>query len=155
MARAVFRSQWEKLFGRVDSPIEARFLETFCPLAIEHGFEVAKASKGAGIIIVEPQKWFDQYRLDFLVTYPFFGDVLQIAIECDGHEFHEKTKEQAKKDKRRDRDLQRLGIQVFHFTGSEIFNAPTMCADEVLDAIETFQTDCFVRHLDEAQRKAA
>ena len=46
-----------------------------------------------------------------------------IAVECDGHEFHEKTKQQAARDKARDRD---------RFTGSEIWKDPGACADEVL-----------------------
>lgn len=155
MTRAVFRSQWEKRFGRVESPIEAAFLESFCPMAIEHGYVIAKRSSGAWTIIIEPQRWFDQYRLDFLITYPFFGDTLQIAVECDGHDFHEKTKAQARKDKARDRSLQRLGVEVFRFAGSELHASANTCAAEVLDAIEAFQTECCVRAMEEADRRAA
>lgn len=43
-----------------------------------------------------------------------------IAVECDGHDFHERTKEQAERDKARDRELQMLGWEVARFTGSEI-----------------------------------
>lgn len=53
-----------------------------------------------------------------------------VAIECDGHDFHEKTKEQAQRDKRRDRDLQRLGWRVVRFTGSEICRDPRLAAYE-------------------------
>lgn len=55
-----------------------------------------------------------------------------LVVECDGHDFHEKTKEQAKRDKRRDRDLMSKGFHVLRFTGSEIFNAPKGCADEAV-----------------------
>ncbi len=53
-----------------------------------------------------------------------------LILECDGHDFHEKTKEQAAKDKRRDRELQHLGYRVFRFTGSEIHNDAIACAIE-------------------------
>jgi very-short-patch-repair endonuclease len=54
-----------------------------------------------------------------------------LVIECDGNDFHEKTKEQVKKDKQRDRELTNLGYKILRFSGSEIFNNPTACAEEV------------------------
>lgn len=54
-----------------------------------------------------------------------------LAIECDGHEFHEKTKEQAERDKRRDRDLQSIGWTVARLTGAEIFRDPYAAAESV------------------------
>ena len=44
-----------------------------------------------------------------------------MAIECDGHDFHEKTKEQAQRDKEKDRILQANGWLIARFTGSEIY----------------------------------
>lgn len=58
-----------------------------------------------------------------------------IYIECDGHAFHERTPEQAARDKRRDRWLTRTGV-VLRFTGSEINRDPTGCAAEVLDRLD-------------------
>jgi len=43
------------------------------------------------------------------------------AIELDGHEFHERTKEQAQRDRERDRNLAAIGYQVLRYTGSEIY----------------------------------
>jgi len=59
----------------------------------------------------------------------------KLIIECDGHDFHERSKEQARKDKKRDRFLQSLGIPVFRFSGSEIWNNVFKCAQEVLEAL--------------------
>ena len=54
-----------------------------------------------------------------------------MAVELDGHDFHEKTKEQSKNDKERDRILQSHGYFVARYTGSEIYNNPQkVCADE-------------------------
>ncbi|WP_339161742.1 DUF559 domain-containing protein [Siminovitchia sp. FSL W7-1587] len=62
-----------------------------------------------------------KYRIDIYVEVVFKGEEYRFAIECDGHDFHEKTKEQAARDKRRERDLQSAGIHVIRFTGSEIW----------------------------------
>ena len=59
----------------------------------------------------------------------------KLVIECDGHEFHEKTKEQVKKNNERDYDLKMAGYDVLHFSGSQIYNEPFRCAKETLDLI--------------------
>jgi very-short-patch-repair endonuclease len=54
-----------------------------------------------------------------------------VIVECDGHDFHEKTKEQAQRDKSRDRYLTSQGYRVLRFTGSEIYRDAEKCAKEV------------------------
>lgn len=56
----------------------------------------------------------------------------KLAVECDGHNFHERTKEQASTDRERDRELQAAGYPVFRFTGSDIWNDPMGCARQAL-----------------------
>lgn len=73
------------------------------------------------------------YRLDFLVEF----EGVKVAIECDGHDFHEKTKAQAAKDKKRDRYLQAKGYRILHFTGSEIFNGTASVFEEVDELLTT------------------
>lgn len=51
-----------------------------------------------------------------------------IAVFCDGHDFHERTKEQAARDRKIDRDLQFADIPVLRFTGSEIHHDAHGCA---------------------------
>lgn len=57
------------------------------------------------------------------------------AIECDGHDFHEKTKEQSTHDRKRERELIAEGYTVIRFSGSEIYQDPSKCASEVFDII--------------------
>lgn len=59
------------------------------------------------------------------------------VIECDGHEFREKTKEQVRNDRQRERNLMRLGHQVIRFSGSEIVENPDECAYQVWKIVET------------------
>lgn len=59
---------------------------------------------------------------------------VEFLVECDGHEWHERTKGQATRDKRRDRSLAAAGHSVLRFTGSEIFSNPRASAKEALNA---------------------
>lgn len=54
-----------------------------------------------------------------------------LVIECDGHDFHDRTKQQAAYDRARDRDLLKLDIATARFTGSEIHHEPERCASDV------------------------
>jgi very-short-patch-repair endonuclease len=67
------------------------------------------------------------YHVDFALV----GRRFKIAIELDGHDFHERTKEQARRDKSRDRALQAIGWHVLRFTGSEVYRNATACVYEV------------------------
>ena len=85
-----------------------------------------------GEVELIPQAKLGDYRVDFLLKFNGMDSKEKlIVIECDGHEFHEKTKEQAQRDKKRDRQLATFGCIVLRFTGSEIFRNPSRCADEV------------------------
>lgn len=72
------------------------------------------------------------FRVDFLIRAKVGGKRRQVIVECDGHEFHEKTKEQAAKDKQRARMLVLEGYIVLNYTGSEIWGSPFKCAREAL-----------------------
>lgn len=81
----------------------------------------------------------EKVRVDFLVSF-FDRDKEineQFVIECDGHDFHDRTKEQAAKDRRRDRYFAKQGIMVIRFTGSEITQDPSWCAREIENIIRT------------------
>lgn len=85
-----------------------------------------------------PEGWKAQvevgpYRVDFVHTFQMFKDQKEymVAVELDGHDFHEKTKAQAKRDKQKDRYLMSQGYYVMRFTGSEVWNDPLACVNEV------------------------
>lgn len=68
------------------------------------------------------------YRIDFA----FFVRDRRFAVELDGHDFHEKTREQASRDKARDRALVEEGWIPLRFTGSDVYANPISVVDEVL-----------------------
>jgi len=117
-----------RLLERAESPIEERLaIHLACAIGPEalivpqHEVVVAGA----------------KYRLDFAID----PEEERIAVECDGHEFHERTKEQAARDKGRDRALQAAGWRVLRFTGSEIWADPGKCAREVHGMIGSHGSD--------------
>jgi very-short-patch-repair endonuclease len=87
-------------------------------------------------IILACQVPLGDYRVDFAMNVRGAQPPYWLVIECDGHDFHEKTKAQAARDKKRDRELQARGLRVFRFTGSEIWRAPHLCAIEILTMVE-------------------
>lgn len=143
---------YDASMARCESPIEKRFLDSLLFLCIQQTFEIKLQGEYIGVIEggfpitvrITPQWQFGKYRCDFYIEMerPNFGaDITQntttrIAVECDGHDFHERTKEQATRDKERDREMTKGGLKVFRYTGSEIFKDPIKCAKEVLDFLE-------------------
>lgn len=100
-----------------------------------HGTEVYDTSNGIAFLMPqaviegadETQDW--RYRVDFMLILgrrPAHRKCF--AIECDGHEWHEKTKQQVARDKLRDRRLVLDGIVPIRFSGSEIHRAPVACS---------------------------
>ena len=82
---------------------------------------------------VQAQAPIDRYRADFVVGLRHCPNAAKIVVECDGHDFHERTKDQADRDKARDRLMQSLGYIVFRFTGTELYRDALKCADEVIN----------------------
>jgi very-short-patch-repair endonuclease len=82
---------------------------------------------------VFPQVTIGAYCVDFLILHIEGLEGLGgVVVECDGHAFHDRTKEQAAHDKARDRFLQERGYKVLRFTGSEICRNAVGCADQAL-----------------------
>lgn len=81
---------------------------------------------------IAPQVQVGDYRVDFVVGHCADYDKPKrcVVVECDGHAFHEKTKEQVARDKARDRFLSIHYGKVIRFTGSEIYRDPAKCAIE-------------------------
>ena len=118
--------------------------------------EIGDSSGSGPRLSLEPQAQLGEHRVDFLLTakYPYYLSHLRklpdgrevrepkeiqkerkIIIECDGHDFHDRTREQARKDRSRDRALQSLGYRVFRYTGSEIWSNVFMCAHEAVTTL--------------------
>lgn len=68
----------------------------------------------------------------------------RIAIELDGHEFHERTAGQVTHRNRRDRDLADAGWSVWHFSGSEFHRDPASTVRDVYERAAARFADAMV-----------
>ena len=110
--------QW--IEGNIDSPIERIAFMHLIFLSNEFApFEID----------VKRQVEIGNYRVDFLVHH--WDSDTWIVVECDGHDFHEKTKEQAAYDKERDRYFTVNGYIVLRYTGSQICSNPMDMYEDV------------------------
>jgi very-short-patch-repair endonuclease len=77
-------------------------------------------------------------RVDFLISRhkddPEGRNLL--AVELDGYDFHDRTREQATKDRRRERAIIRSGVPLLRFSGAEICREPRSCVLEVISFVE-------------------
>jgi very-short-patch-repair endonuclease len=77
---------------------------------------------------IELQREIGPFRIDFVIV----GGSREIAVEVDGHDWHEKSKEQIARDRRKDRFLQLNGYFVATFTGYEIWRDAKRVEREIL-----------------------
>jgi very-short-patch-repair endonuclease len=134
---------WESVRALCESPIEELFLAAAFAAGVDsHSAAHIYASPFSDDFEffpgdhIWPQTRMGNYRLDFLIVHVAAdGTRTFVAVECDGHEFHERTKEQAARDKMRDRFLTGRGIKVLRFAGSEIYRSPILCWTETLNVL--------------------
>lgn len=115
-----------------DSPIEALFTATF--YVMRRHLMVPDAP----VVVMQQQVEFGPYCADVVfVCKTDDGQEKRLVVELDGHEFHERTKEQAAKDRARDRWMLEKGLTVIRFTGSEVWNDPFACCHQTAGHIFT------------------
>jgi very-short-patch-repair endonuclease len=108
----------------VASPIEHIFLLEWMYQRIEERHDVK----------LKPQARMRTQAGDFVADFVITSGTepqFSIVIEIDGHEFHEVTKVQVARDKRRERAIVCAGFTVLRFAGSEIFRDVRGCLQEI------------------------
>lgn len=136
----------EKAMAMTESPIE-KVLAIHLAQVVIIGREIWPIHIGAmpswatggfaGEAFCIPQANLPPYRADFLFVR-YGKDNLpdrHVIVECDGHDFHERTKAQAQRDKERDRFFTKKGWHVLRYTGSEIWARPSDIVVEILNFV--------------------
>lgn len=126
VAKLFERDVTDAINGReIVSPIEQIFLMEFKFIEIERGLKDVK---------LEAQKTVrtdrGEFRIDFAVSVA--DKAVRVAVELDGHDFHEKTKTQVAADKKRERAITRAGHTVLRFSGYEVVRNSRECVEEVV-----------------------
>jgi very-short-patch-repair endonuclease len=124
-------------FALCESPIEALMLAGLMWIGddLPKRVEDYPAVIGIGEAYILPQRQIGPDRVDLTVAGGYHDGEggVRIAVECDGHDFHDRTPAQAARDKARDRRLAAAGWTVMRFTGREIVASPSACAWQVRD----------------------
>ena len=115
---------------------------------------VNHAVRSPFMIVVMSQAKIGPYRSDFLAAFNpgrsgSKSALKLLAIECDGHEFHQKTKQQAASDRARDRYFLKQGVPVMRFTGSEIWENAINCVDDVISYFSKCEEENLKIYLEE------
>lgn len=116
------------------SPIEAIFITAF-ELYIKFNNKEQIFLLPQREICIENKKYIVDFEFEADEYVNQFNTNKKIIIECDGHQFHQKTKEQVTKDNKREYDLKMAGYQVLRFSGSQIYNEPFKCAEDTYNFI--------------------
>jgi very-short-patch-repair endonuclease len=139
---------WDK---GVDSPIERLMLIGIysliplqeldvmplltCEILSENSHpSVTERAAERGCLVIQMQNRILDWPADFVLSCPSISEK-KVIIECDGHDFHERTKEQAARDRSRDRAAQEAGHMMLRYTGSEIYRDPLGCARAAVKAL--------------------
>jgi very-short-patch-repair endonuclease len=127
-----FEASYTRLLDRfsVTSPIEQLFLMEWQYQRMDEQLGVSAAPQHE----VPTQR--GNFVVDLLIKDRQTGRP-RLIVELDGHDFHEKTKEQVAADKSRERAIVRSGIRVMRFSGSEVFRNTRACVVEVADFLKT------------------
>lgn len=97
-----------------------------------------------------PQFHVLTYRSDFKIDYYEYPSTLEetehqkprtVLVECDSQKWHERSEEERRYEKARDRKMISDGYQVFHYTGKEIIADPIMVAAEVVAHVTHMSKD--------------
>lgn len=116
----------------------------YCDSPIEIILSIALNILTEGKLYFETQYEIETKNKKYIVDFLIFGDEFvnsflrknfQLIIECDGYEFHQKTKKQVDYDNQREYDLKMEKYEILRFSGSKIYNEPIKCAEEILNYI--------------------
>lgn len=143
---AELRDSFDFYTSRTESPIEALFISGMGRIGNLHHEDVRVSLKRSvdqiacekppvdGDLWIFPQAHVCGHRVDFvcLARQSDPDRTWRLVVECDGHDFHERTKEQASRDRERDRRFQDAGYTVYRFTGAELHRNLYACCKQVI-----------------------
>ena len=92
------------------------------------------------------------YRTDFAFRTSYDGMEKFLVVECDGHDFHDRTKELASRDRARDRALLEAGIPVMRFTGADVWADAMGCVETINDQLHRHAEEMIERGTGRARR---
>ncbi len=127
-------SLWMEDYYECKSPIEKIFMIAMNFVYILRADELKENDVG---FFIFPQCEIECERKtfysDFYICIDRIGEEVSVLVECDGHDFHQKTKKQVEYDNEREYEIKKQGYDILRFSGSQIYNNPFKCANDVFD----------------------
>lgn len=117
------------------SPLEARLLGAllddghFRPMRASSDLIMGWGAHGLLVRQLPVTRATRRHYADFAILAPRRD--LFLAIEVDGREWHERTREQVERDRQRERRLTAAGWTVVRFAGREVWRDARGCAEEL------------------------
>lgn len=134
--QAAIDELWEAPdFQKMGSEIERAFAAHFVMVMRigRHSSMLAMPTDPFDGFFLAPQVEIGSYRVDFILGDGLKPGLLNcVAVECDGFDFHDRTPEQAGRDKARDRYLNQHVKAVARITGREIYRDVDQCLADAL-----------------------
>jgi very-short-patch-repair endonuclease len=143
----------------IESPIEQLFYTAFKTVLKLNYLPLhdAVAVNGVGAtygMLIQPQWAIQSYRVDFHISWLGYAPHQNpaskcVVVECDSQQWHERDEKERRYEKRRDRELIKLGLHTFRFTGKEIKEDPFAPAIEVCQFLTGSRYDDFHSYIQE------
>lgn len=116
-----------------ESPIEVMFGGALLSALKDRKVDFILGHTGDYAVHVIPQYIWKRYRMDWAIRLRGDADP-RLFVECDGKEWHS-SDAQIARDRRKDSEAASAGIQMFRFSGSDIYRSANACAGVVLAAV--------------------
>lgn len=129
-----FIMEWGEDYVSCKSPIEKIFFLAFNIVRMFRSNEFPDYVVGISVFPqFEVETESKKYCADFYIVVEGYKDEIDIIVECDGHDFHEKTKKQVAYNNEREYAIKKAGYDILRFSGSQIYENPFKCANDIFD----------------------
>jgi very-short-patch-repair endonuclease len=123
-----FNEKFQLIEQFIKSPIERIAFSELFNWKYELGLEK--------VIKLNVQQKFGPFIVDIHLCCKHGGKITEIVVECDGHDFHEKTKRQVSRDKERDRYFTKKGFFLLRYSGSDLVRKPSTVVSDIEEILE-------------------
>lgn len=132
----------EKFWEAARSSYHTPYLHPQANMHIDAVVTEFSRERAADLLVARQVAW-GPFVVDFVMMgRQTSGHDLAIVIECDGHDYHERTKEQAQRDRSRDRYFTKQAVPVLRFTGSELWRSAERCLEEAIACLQGHDAYC-------------
>lgn len=138
----------QRIFGEfrtlnIESPIEQLYYVSF--QSYLHLSYINLSNR----MIIQPQYPLFSYKVDFYIVWRGTDMEKAVVVECDSQQWHERSENERRYEKRRDRRIASAGLHTFRFTGKEIMEDPFKPVIEVINFLTGSSGDDVISYMND------